>query len=68
MVTEDEEFETPRNAADRSVTDLLPPELAQLGKDTGTVIEVFSSAKSTMNVTATVHKVLDVLLPFGQGD
>jgi hypothetical protein len=35
------EFETSRTAADRSVTELLPPELVQLGKDAGMVISVF---------------------------
>jgi len=63
-----EEFEIPRNAAARSATDLLSPELVQLGKDAGTVIKLFSSVKSTVDVTVTVLKVLDVLLPFAQGD
>ena len=36
-----EEFEIPRNAAARSATDLLSPELVQLGKDAGMVISVF---------------------------
>ena len=66
MVTE--ELEIPRNAADRSVTDLLPPELVQSGEDASPAIRVFSSVKSTVDVTVTVLKVLDVLLPFAQGD
>jgi hypothetical protein len=66
MVTE--ELEIPRNAADRSVTDLLPPELVQSGEDASTAIRVFSSVKSTADVTLTIPKVLDVLPPFAQGD
>jgi hypothetical protein len=57
-------FEISRTAADRSVTDLLPPELVQLGKDAGAVISVFSSVKSAVDVTVSVLKVLGVLLLF----
>ena len=66
MVTE--ELEIPRNAADRSVTDLLPPELVQSSKDAIPAIKVFSSVKSAADVTLTIPKVLDVLPPFAQGD
>ena len=63
-----EEFEIPRNAAARSATDLLSPELVQSGEDASTAIRVFSSVKSTADVTLTIPKVLDVLPPFAQGD
>jgi hypothetical protein len=59
-----DEFEIPRTAADRSVTDLLPRELVQLGKDASTAIQVFSSAKSAVEVTVAILKVLGVLLLF----
>jgi hypothetical protein len=58
-----DEFATPRTA-DRSITDLLPPELVQLGKGAGTMISVFSSAKSAVNVTVAVRNILGVLLLF----
>lgn len=55
-----DEFAAPRTC-DRSVIDLLPPELAQLGKDAGTVLDGFSSAKSAVEVLVAVLGVLGVL-------
>ena len=58
-----DEFATPRTA-DRSVTDLLPPELSQLSKDAGAVISMFSSVKSAVSVTGAVLNILGVPLLF----
>src|SRR5262249_38928795 len=56
-----DEFETPAIAPLLSVNDLFPPEIVKFGMDAGTVISVFSSAKSAVDVTAAVLKVLGIL-------
>jgi hypothetical protein len=48
-------------ASSSSITDLLPPEIQQLGQNAGTVISIFSSAKSAVDVTAAVLRVLGVI-------